>query len=200
MQESKVGELMVTDPTPRPATRPVKSVLGAGRGVLRRIEALLCLISASALLIPVTDNGCEGPPVWNPGHGVAVGLILLSSYATYRRVRGYLHAESDRDSAVAREARLQGLALAANTFRHHLGNKLAITVGFSEMLADDPRLPAEIHAQAEKILSSAMAAAETMHALDAGLVDVQLDTTVAGPQILNLSTANRHTHCEPTTD
>ena len=151
------------------------------------------------MLIPVTDN-CDGPPVQNPGHGFAIGLILLGSYATYRRVRGYLHAEADRDRAVAKEARLQGVALAANTFRHHLGNKLAITVGYSEMLADDPRLPTDIHEQAEKILSSAMAAAETMHALDAGLVDVQLDTTVAGPQLLNLGNANRDMHCEPTTD
>src|SRR5438477_8671292 len=84
MRESTAGELMVTDPTARRPMRPVKSVLGAGRRAFRRIEALLCLISASALLIPVTDNGCDGPPVRNPGHGFAVGLILLGSYATYR--------------------------------------------------------------------------------------------------------------------
>ncbi len=43
-----------------------------------------------------------------------------------------------------------------------MGNKLAAAVGYSELLADDLRLPQELELHAHKIIASAMAAAETI--------------------------------------
>ena len=200
MHQSTAADPLLADPTGRGTTRPLHCVAGVGRLVLRRIEVLACLIAACALLIPMTDTSSDGSPVQNPAHSVAVALILLSAYATYRRVRAYVLAEPDRDRVVALQARLQGVSLAANTFRHHVRNRLAVTVGYSELLADDPRLPTEIREQAHKILTSARAAAETMYKLEARLGDAKLDTRLAGPPMLDLGDVEAAARRDPTID
>ena len=56
--------------------------------------------------------------------------------------------------------RLEGVLLAARTFEHELGNKLAITVGYAEMLARDPALPPRLQERAAHILRGAREATE----------------------------------------
>jgi len=107
--------------------------------------------------------------------------------ATYRNITAYLRSEDGRDTDLAVVARRDGVALAVNTVQHHIGNKLAVTVGHSEILADDPRLPPDAREQANKALSSAMAAADVIHQLAHQLVRVELDNTVAGPAVLDLN-------------
>jgi len=102
-----------------------------------------------------------------------------------------LRSEDGRDTDLAVVARRDGVALAVNTVQHHIGNKLAVTVGHSEMLADDPRLPPDAREQANKALASAMAAADVMHQLAHQLVRVELDTNVAGPALLDVDASTR---------
>jgi GAF domain-containing protein len=87
-----------------------------------------------------------------------------------------------------RQARLSGALLAARTAQHHLNNQLGVTVGYADMLANDPRLPPDLRACAAEILASALDAAETVDQLrrltrleesDAGLPD--------GQQVINMA-------------
>ena len=64
-----------------------------------------------------------------------------------------------------RRARLAGAMLAARTAQHHLNNQLALTIGYADMLAQDPRLPDDLRDYAAEILTSAQEAAETVDKL-----------------------------------
>ena len=62
-------------------------------------------------------------------------------------------------------ARLEGVLLAARTAEHELNNQLTLTVGYSELLAADPRLLPELAGFAEEIVRSAYGAAEALRVL-----------------------------------
>jgi hypothetical protein len=84
------------------------------------------------------------------------------------------------------DVRLEGAQLALRTVRHVVSGRLAVVVGHSELLADDPRLPPDLRARAAQIATSAMAAAAVLRTLDDRLVDIHLDPTVAGPTVLDV--------------
>src|SRR3979411_3488170 len=59
------------------------------------------------------------------------------------------------------EARLlEGVRLAARTLEHHLTNHLTLTVGYAELIAEDPELPERLRDMAHMVLESAQAAVE----------------------------------------
>jgi signal transduction histidine kinase len=91
-----------------------------------------------------------------------------------------------RATGPVEQARLDGGRVLIRTVRHRLANKLAVVVGQAELLADDPRLPPDLHDQATQIVSSAMAAAEVVQRLDENLVRMELDTQVEGPSLLDV--------------
>ncbi len=64
-----------------------------------------------------------------------------------------------------RRARLAGAMLAARTAQHHLNNQLAVTIGYADLLVNDPRLPSDLRDYAAEILTSAQDAAETVDRL-----------------------------------
>jgi GAF domain-containing protein len=64
-----------------------------------------------------------------------------------------------------RRARLGGALLAARTAQHHLNNQLGVTIGYADLLVNDPRLPADLRDYATEILSSALDAAKTVDRL-----------------------------------
>jgi signal transduction histidine kinase len=119
-------------------------------------------------------------------HRLPVLFLVLVAWAAYRQALRYVGSESSRRASAEEAARLEGVSLATSALRHHLGNKLAVAVGHSELLAEDPRLPPDLETQANKILTSAMAAAETVRKLDQQLVRVQVDSSVAGPPLLDV--------------
>ena len=57
-------------------------------------------------------------------------------------------------------ARLDGVRLAARTLEHHLTNHLTLTVGYAELIAEDPELPERLRQMAHIVLESAQAAVE----------------------------------------
>src|SRR5437764_14952952 len=60
------------------------------------------------------------------------------------------------------EARLEGVRLAARTLEHHLTNQLTLTVGYAELIAEDPELPERLREMALQVLESAQAAVESV--------------------------------------
>jgi hypothetical protein len=60
------------------------------------------------------------------------------------------------------EARLDGVRLAARTLEHHLTNHLTLTVGYAELIAEDPELPERLRDMARQVLESAQAAVESV--------------------------------------
>jgi hypothetical protein len=76
------------------------------------------------------------------------------------------------------QARLDGVRLAARTLEHHLTNHLTLTVGYAELIAEDPELPERLRQMAHIVLESAQAAVErvrrmrrveSIHLIDLGI-------------------------------
>src|SRR5439155_13417533 len=57
-------------------------------------------------------------------------------------------------------ARLDGVRLAARTLEHHLTNHLTLTVGYAELIAEDPELPERLRDMARQVLESAQSAVD----------------------------------------
>jgi DNA-binding response OmpR family regulator len=74
-----------------------------------------------------------------------------------------LHRE--QRAAQLQQGRLEGVRLAARTMRHELGNKLAVTVLYNELLAEQADGSAELHTAATKALRSVREAASLMEQL-----------------------------------
>jgi hypothetical protein len=71
--------------------------------------------------------------------------------------------EEEADFEIIRledQARLEGVRLAARTLEHHLTNHLTLTVGYAELIAEDPELPERLREMAHMVLESAQAAVE----------------------------------------
>jgi hypothetical protein len=151
-----------------------------GKDLLRRVEVLVLLAATCAMLIPATRYAVDNSSLGGPIEWLAVGVILLSMYLACRSVRLYVTRDRLRLVAAARDAHLQGASLVTDTLRDRVGNKLAVTAGYSEMLLEDPRLPQDVREQAERIFDSSMSAARTMQAVDPSHFD--LDANVDPPQ------------------
>ena len=69
------------------------------------------------------------------------------------------------ETRVEDQARLEGVRLAARTLEHHLTNHLTLTVGYAELIAEDPELPERLRDMARQVLDSAQAAVESVRRL-----------------------------------
>src|SRR5438128_11665756 len=71
--------------------------------------------------------------------------------------------EADEElSRLEDQARLEGVRLAARTLEHHLTNHLTLTVGYAELIAEDPELPERLRDMAHQVLESAQAAVDSV--------------------------------------
>jgi hypothetical protein len=173
----------------------------AGQHVLHRIRRLRSLSALASLVLLVVGSvrvarGQAAQPL-----GLVTGaaaIIFVTVCASYRSIATYVRTADRREAEVADAARRDGANLAANTLQHHIGNKLAVTVGYSEMLLDDPRLPAELQGQLRNVLSSAMGAAAVVHKLDTQLARIEIDRSVAGPEVLDVDASTRIGRHQPT--
>ena len=96
---------------------------------------------------------------------LALGIIVVASWAIVAQVGFYVRSEEARREAEAEVARLEGARSTASAMQDRIANKLSLTVGYTEFLLTDPRLPEDLRDQAQKAMEGALAAAEIMSEL-----------------------------------
>jgi hypothetical protein len=97
--------------------------------------------------------------------------------------------EEEADSEQGRvedEARLDGVRLAARTLEHHLTNHLTLTVGYAELIAEDPELPERLREMAQQVLQSAQAAIESVRRMRRIESVTLIDQGVPGGPLIEL--------------
>jgi DNA-binding response OmpR family regulator len=76
-----------------------------------------------------------------------------------------IQARRRAEAALRDTWRMQGALLAARTVEHHLGNELALTMGYSELLSTEPDLPERYRPMADAALRGVQQAADTLSKL-----------------------------------
>jgi DNA-binding response OmpR family regulator len=76
-----------------------------------------------------------------------------------------IQARRRAEAALRDTWRMQGALLAARTVEHHLGNELALTMGYSELLSTEPDLPERYRPMADAALKGVQEAADTLSKL-----------------------------------
>jgi GAF domain-containing protein len=104
--------------------------------------------------------------------GRLLGVIMLGTFDNTRRFTNDDAEVLEMLAGVAaslldglRRARLEGALLLARTAEHHLNNQLALTMGYADIVANDPRLPPDLRECMEQILEGAQQAAATVDRL-----------------------------------
>ena len=132
--------------------------------VLRRIKRLIWFaLVACVALISTVETTEEFPQQLSVRLSLAV--ILVASWAIVIQVTIYLRAEDARRAAESEAARLEGARLTASAMQDRIANKLSLTVGYTEFLVTDPRLPEDLREHAQRAMDGARAAAEQMSEL-----------------------------------
>jgi len=72
---------------------------------------------------------------------------------------------TDAQRATANQERLAEVLLTARRLQHFLGNQLALTLGYVELLTLDPRLPGELRDRVDQALRGVIEATETLSKL-----------------------------------
>jgi DNA-binding response OmpR family regulator len=88
-------------------------------------------------------------------------------------------------AALEEAARMQGVLLASATVEHNLGNQLALTMGYAELLANDPRLEPSLRPWAEQAVKGVEAAVTTLEKIR-GIRRVEEASMRGGSPILDL--------------
>src|SRR3979411_2152999 len=132
--------------------------------VLRRIKRLIWFaLVACVALIGTLESNQDLPQQLSVR--LALGIILVASWAIVMHVTVYLRAEAARRLAESEAARLEGARMTASAMQDRIANKLSLTVGYAEFLITDPRLPEDLREHAQRAMDAARAAAEQMSEL-----------------------------------
>jgi hypothetical protein len=132
--------------------------------VLRRVKRLIWFaLVACVALIGALQGSQELPQQLS--EGLALGVIVVASWAIVLQVTAYLRAEDARRAAESEAARLEGARMTASAMQDRIANKLSLTVGYTEFLLTDPRLPEDLRQHAQRAMNGARAAAEQMSEL-----------------------------------
>jgi hypothetical protein len=132
--------------------------------VLRRIKRLIWFaLVACVALIGALQSSQEMPQQLS--ERLALAVILVASWAIVLHVTVYLRTEDARRAAESEAARLEGARMTANAMQDRIANKLSLTVGYTEFLVTDPRLPEDLREHAQRAMDGARAAAEHMSEL-----------------------------------
>ena len=83
------------------------------------------------------------------------------------------------------------MRLAARTLEHHLTNDLTLTVGYAELIAEDPDLPERLRDMAHIVLESAQAAVQRVRRMREVESINLIDLGIPGGPLLDDSQAGR---------
>jgi hypothetical protein len=92
-------------------------------------------------------------------------VFLCAIWAIALRVNAYARSEESRRSEAMETAWHGGACQTALTLQDRVANRLSLTVGYAEFVAEDSRLPADVREQARKALEGALATAQIVSAL-----------------------------------
>ncbi len=95
-------------------------------------------------------------------------------------------ADDDDLTSLEDKARLEGVRLAARTLEHHLTNHLTLTVGYAELIAEDPELPERLREMARYVLESAQAAVESVRRMRHVDSVILVDQGIPGGPLIEL--------------
>jgi hypothetical protein len=134
--------------------------------VLRRVKRLIwfALVACVALIGTVTVGGDQQLPQ-QLSTRLALAVILVASWTIVIQVTIYLRGEEARRVAESEAARLEGARVTASAMQDRIANKLSLTVGYTEFLVTDPRVPEDLREHAQRAMDGARAAAEQMSEL-----------------------------------
>jgi len=134
------------------------------RDVLRRVKRLIwfALVACVGLIAALQSSQQSLPEL---SAQLALGVILIASWAIVVHVTVYLRTEDARRIAEAEAARLEGARITASAMQDRIANKLSLTVGYSEFLVTDARLPDDLREHAQRAMDGAKAAAEQLSEL-----------------------------------
>jgi hypothetical protein len=93
------------------------------------------------------------------------------------------HEEATRSDD---QARLDGVRLAARTLEHHLTNHLTLTVGYAELIAEDPELPERLRDMAHQVLESAQLAVDCVRRMRRVDSVILIDQGIPGGPLIEL--------------
>jgi hypothetical protein len=99
--------------------------------------------------------------------------------------------EADEELSLQDQARLDGVRLAARTLEHHLTNHLTLTVGYAELIAEDPELPERLRDMARQVLESAQAAVESVRRMRQVDSLSLIDQGIPGGPLIELNPGSR---------
>jgi signal transduction histidine kinase len=100
--------------------------------------------------------------------GALIMLPIALAFFSFRRWHELHRALRDRAAAeqqLAEAARLEGVLLAARTMQHEINNQLGVTVGYTELLAQDSSLSYEQREMAQNALHGAERASALLNRL-----------------------------------
>src|SRR5579864_2967729 len=132
--------------------------------LLRRVKRLIWFALVACVALIGTLEGAQDVPE-QLSTRLALAVILVASWAILTHVTVYLRAEDVRRAAESEAARLEGARLTASAMQDRIANKLSLTVGYTEFLLIDPRLPEDLRQHAQRAMDGARAAAEQMSEL-----------------------------------
>ena len=187
----------VWDTLPTPG-EPVELRLGQGAGgqaAARREPVILNDYQQAAVAVPQAPRAGLRAVVAAPllQEARLLGVVTVASDAPGKRFEpedaAVLELLASLAAAVLvglERARLEGVLLAARTAQHALNNQLALTVGYADLLAADPRLPPDLREVAREALSGAQAAGITLEQLQSITRLEEIDQAGPGP-VLDLA-------------
>jgi hypothetical protein len=132
--------------------------------LLRRVKRLVWFALVACVALIGTYEGAQGLTEQITTR-ISLAVILVASWAILTHVTVYLRAEEVRRAAESEAARLEGARLTASAMQDRIANKLSLTVGYTEFLLTDPRLPEDLRDHAQRAMDGARAAAEQMSEL-----------------------------------
>jgi hypothetical protein len=137
--------------------------------VLRRIQRLAWFGLTACAVIVGTSAACGLTPLLQVENDLALLVILASTWAIMTQVGRYVRTEEERISVHEDSARRETAHAVARVAKDRVKNKLSLIAGYSEFVANDPRLPDDLREAAQKAVDGAFAVARAVDDLDASV-------------------------------